>query len=206
MTKKVKNSREEGFSLIELMIAMGVTLLLMGVATSLFAGALGTRSRESRKTDALASARAALNSISREISNSGYGLTTNGIVTADSGAKKIRFRANLSNEDYSTSGAGEDVTYFFDEATKSIVRFDPNATPQTSVIVNRISDVDFLYFDYVGSSSTPTSSTTPTNNTGRVRVTVTVQLEEVFGQPGDQTVTFTSDVTLRNSTYMLNQY
>lgn len=204
--KKVNSSKNEGFSLIELMIAMGVTLLLMGVATTLFAGALGTRSRESRKTDALTSARAALNVISREISNSGYGLTTNGIVTSDSGAQKIRFRANLFNDDYTTDGVGEDVTYFFDSVTKSIVRHDPNATPETSVVVNRISNVSFLYFDYVGGSSTPTSSTTPTNNTGRVKITVTVQLEDVPGQPKNQTVTFSSDVTLRNSTYMLNQY
>ncbi len=206
MKKESNTKHDKGFSLIELIIAMSITLILMGLATTLFAGALGTRTRESRKTDALTSARAALSAISREISNSGYGLTTNGIVTADSGAQKIHFRANLENEDYTTDGIGEDVTYFFDSATQSIVRYDPNNTPTTSVVVNRISNVTFSYFDYVGNSSTPTTSTTPTNNTGRVRITVTVRLEEVVGQPRNQTVTFTSDVTLRNSTYMLNQY
>ena len=204
--KKVKDSKNKGFSLAELMIAMTITLTLLGVVTSLFAGAMGARSRESRKTDALTSARAALNAISREISNSGYGLTTNGIVTADSGERKIHFRANVVNGDYSTNSAGEDVTYFFDSSTQSIVRYDPNANPKTSVVVNRISDVTFSYFDYVGSSSTETTSTTPSDNTGRVRITVMVKLEDVQGQPKNQTVTFTSDVTLRNSTYMLNQY
>ncbi len=204
---KIKDSKNRGFSLVELMIAMTITLVLMGLATTLFAGALGTRSRESRKTDAIASARAALSAISREVSNSGYGLTSNGIVTADSGAQKIHFRANLYNEDYTTDSTGEDVTYFFDSATQSIVRYDPNATPTTSVIVNRISDVTFSYYDYVGGSSTPSAaSTTPTANTGRVMITVKVKLEEVVGQPKNQTVTFTSDVTLRNSAYMLNQY
>src|SRR5689334_12058655 len=95
-----KNNKIKGFSLIELIIAMSITLVLMGLATSLFAGALGTRARESRKTDALTSARAALSAISREVSNSGYGLTTNGIVTGDSGVRKLHFRANLSNDDY----------------------------------------------------------------------------------------------------------
>lgn len=204
--KKVKNTKNKGFSLIELIIAMAITLILMGLASSLFAGALGTRNRESRRADALTSARAALSAISREIGNSGYGMTTNGIVTSDSSAQKIRFRANLSNEDYSTDSVGEDVTYFFDSTTQSIVRYDPNNTPSTSVIVNRISNVSFSYFDYVGSSSTPTTVTTPTANTGRVRITVTVKLEDVIGQPKNQTVTFTSDVTLRNSPYMLNQY
>jgi prepilin-type N-terminal cleavage/methylation domain-containing protein len=204
---KVKNTGNSGFSLIELLIAMAITLILLGLATTLFAGALGTRSRESRKTDAITSARAALSAISREVSNSGYGLTSNGIVTADSSAQRIHFRANLFNEDYATDGVGEDVTYFFDTATQSIVRFDPNTTPTTSVIVNKISNVTFSYFDYVGGSSTPSAaSATPTINTGRVKITVTVKLEDVVGQPKNQTVTFTSDVTLRNSTYMLNQY
>jgi prepilin-type N-terminal cleavage/methylation domain-containing protein len=205
--KKVKSTKNRGFSLVELMIAMAITLILMGLATTLFAGALGTRSRESRRTDAITSARAALSALSREISNSGYGLTTNGIVTGDSGKQQIHFRANLFNEDYTTDSVGEDVTYFFDDATQSIVRFDPNTTPTTSVIVNRISDVTFEYYDYAGASSTPSAgSATPTTNTGRVMITVKVKLEEVVGQPKSQTVTFTSDVTLRNSTYMLNQY
>lgn len=202
-----KNNKIKGFSLIELMIAMTILLVLMGVAASLFAGAMGTRTRESRKTDALTSATAALNIISREISNSGYGLNTNGIVTADSNGQKIHFRANITNGDYATDDAGEDITYFFDTPTQSIVRYDPhNANGTTSVIVNRISSVAFLYYDYVGSSSTATSSTTPSNNTGRVTITVTVRLEEVQGQPKNQTVTFKSDVTIRNSAYMLNQY
>jgi prepilin-type N-terminal cleavage/methylation domain-containing protein len=205
--KKEKNIKNRGFSLVELMIAMAITLILMGLATTLFAGALGTRSRESRKTDAITSARAALSALSREISNSGYGLTNNGIVTADSGTQTIHFRANLYNEDYTTDSVGEDVTYFFDSATQSIVRYDPNTTPSTSVIVNRISNVTFSYYDYIGGSSTPSAAlTAPTINTGRVTITVTVKLEEVVGQPSNQTVTFTSDVTLRNSTYMLNQY
>ncbi len=204
--KKLQNNKNKGFSLIELVISMTIVLILMGIATTLFSAAFGTRSRESRKTDALTSARAALNIISRELSNSGYGLTTNGIVTADSSAQRIHFRTNISNRDYATGDVGEDITYFYDSTTQSIVRYDPNTTPTTSVVVNRISNVTFLYYDYIGSSSTPTSSTTPTNNTGRVGITVTVQLEEVQGQPRNQTVTFTSDVTLRNSTYMLNQY
>ena len=205
--KKTKHTKNRGFSLIELLIAMSITLILMGLASTLFAGALGMRNRESRKTDAITSARAALSAISREISNSGYGLTYNGIVAADSDATKVHFRANLSNEDYTTDSTGEDITYFFDGATKSIVRYDPNATPTTSVIVNRISNVTFKYYDYNADGLvSETGSTTPSAATGRVTITVMVELEEVVGQPKNQKVTFTSDVTLRNSTYMLNQY
>jgi flagellar basal body rod protein FlgC len=173
---------------------------------TLFAGAFNSRKRESRKTDALTSARAALNIISREIANSGYGLSSNGLVTGDSSEKRIHIRANLDNTNATTNSEGEDVTYFFDVTNQSIVRYDPNDSPQTSVVVNRISDVTFAYFDYTGNSSTPVQRTTPTNDTGVVRITVTVRLEDVPGQPANQTVTYRSDVTIRNSDYMLNQY
>lgn len=226
VTKKEKG--QEGFSLIELSIAMVVMLMLLGIVSSLLSGAMSIRTRESRRTDALTSAQAALNILSREIANSGYGIGTcevadcsvmtgnNGIILADSGVNRIHFRTNVSNTGprsvpsgstvLSTNLAGEDVTYFFDSATDSIVRFDPNAAQQTSVVVNRISNVTFSYFNYSGSSSTPTQTTTPTANTARVRINVTVLLEPVAGQPDNQVVTFSSEVTLRNAEYMLRQY
>jgi poly-gamma-glutamate capsule biosynthesis protein CapA/YwtB (metallophosphatase superfamily) len=187
---------------------MTVTFVMMGLAAAIFSGLIGTRSRESRKTDALSSARAALNTISREIANSGYGLKSNGIVTTDSNGERLHIRANLNNSDLATNGVGEDVTYFYDAANQSIVRYDPNDSPQTSVIVNRVSSVEFRYYDYTDVNSNPSESgnQTPTADTGRVRVTVTVELEDVPGQPANQKVVFRSDVTLRNSKYMLNQY
>ncbi len=217
-----------GFSLLELLIAMSITLLLLGLVSGLFARALGIRARESRRTDALTSAQAALNVMSREISNSGYGIVynptttggaipSNGIIVGESGTQRIHFRANITNEGAAgaaTASPGEDVTYFFDDDTKSIVRYDAHGidetTPLTSVVVNGISEVKFGYFDYVGSSSTPIpnnadGASSPTVNTGRVRITITVTLDPVQGQP-NSAVTFRSDVTLRNSGYMLKQY
>lgn len=197
-----------------MLIAMTVTLTLLGLVSTILAGALNTRKRESRRTDALSSSQAALNVISREVANSGYGLNNNGVVAADSALRKIRVRANLINGNNCTTEQGEDVMYFFDTATESIVRSERYATAscgttfetKTSVVVNRISDIKFQYFDYTGSNSTPTETLAPTDNTGRVRITVEVKLENVQGQPNDQKVILQSDVTLRNSEYMLNQY
>ena len=210
-----------GFSILELLLAMTIMLVLMGIVSSLLAGALSIRARESQKTDALSAAQAALNSLSRDIANAGFGiysgsnsrLASNGVVAADSNANQIHVRSNIENVGpvggttvLSTNQPGEDITYFFDAVTKSIVRYDPNDTPQTAGLVNKISSVTFAYYDYSGASSTGTLVTTPTNNTGRVQITVTVQLDPVNGQPNPSSVTFTSDVTLRNSSYMLNQY
>ncbi len=206
MAEQTKNKNNKGFSLLELTIAMTFTLVLLGIVSTMFTAAVGTRSRQSRRTDALTSAQAALNVMSREISNSGYGLTNNGLVPADSNVRRLHFRSNVVNTDSATNSPGEDVTYFYDADAQSIVRFDPNDSPQTSIIVNRISDINLIYYDYAGSSSTGTERSTPTSATGRIRINVTVRLENVVGQPADQIVTFTSDVTLRNSDYMLFQY
>lgn len=206
-----ENNKKAGFSLIELIIAMTVTLILLGLASTLFARVMGTRQRESRRADALVSAQAALNVMSREIANSGYGLKNNGIVTGDSNPQRIHFRANVVNTDLTTTSPGEDITYFYDSNTDSIVRYDAHGTnattPSISAVVNRVSSVTFQYFDYYGGSSTPSAAKTiPTSGTSRIRITVAVRLEPVQGQPDNQTVTFTSDVTLRNSDYMLLQY
>lgn len=221
--------RNAGFSLIELVITMTIMLIALGIVSSIMSRAFSVRARESRTADALASAQAALSVLSREISNSGFGLyndstskvANNGIVIADSNANRIRVRANRDNEG-GVRGAegpttlvlnwpGEDVTYFFDAATKSIVRYDPNGLgtgqPQTSVVVNQISNVTFEYYDYTGGTSLSSAAqAVPTADTGRVRIIVEVVLDKVIGQPDGQRVTLASDVTLRNNSYMLQQY
>ncbi|CAN5567003.1 hypothetical protein BH10ACI3_BH10ACI3_23220 [soil metagenome] len=222
--RSTPNKKEGGFSLLELMIAMTIMLLVMGIVSMLFSRALGVRRRESSRTDALTSAQAALNVISREIANSGFGIyndpvtrvANNGIVLSDSNSSRIRVRANITNtQTYAaptvaaTSDPGEDITYFLDSTTSSIVRFDRNAVsprPTTSIVVNRISEVSFQYVNYTYGSSATTTTSTPTATTGRVIITVIVRLDPVAGQQNPGTVTFTSDVTLRNSNYMLQQY
>lgn len=209
------------------MIAMIIMLVLMGLVSTLLGRTLNIRSRESRKTDALTSAQAALNIMSREISSAGFGIyegsvfnqtPSNGLILADSSQNRLRFRANITNVGTGsastmgcppacTSEAGEDVTYFFDAATASIVRYDPNGNPRTSVIVNRISNVTFSYFDYQdnGAVTADPGNTVPSSTTGRIRLSVEVQLDPVQNEP-NETVRFTSEINLRNSSYMLRQY
>lgn len=222
-------AKNAGFSLIELVISMTITLVAMTILSSIMYQGFGIRARESQRTDALTSAQAGLNLISREIANSGFGMyedgtskvAYNGIVTAESDVHRIRIRANLDNAG-GTPGApasstlainapGEDVTYFFDAASASILRYDPNGggtgIARTAAVVNRISSVTFKYYDYAGSTSAATGPLlNPTKDTGRVQITVDITLDPVPGQPNNQQVRLISDVTLRNNSYMLQQY
>jgi prepilin-type N-terminal cleavage/methylation domain-containing protein len=226
--RTLKTDRQRGFSLLELVVTMVILLIIMGVISTLFSRALMVRARESRTTDALTSAYAALNVMSREISNAGFGLrnpatgySDNGIITADSNGTQIHVRSNFTNVvSYTdpnapgrTNEPGEDVTYYYEPVTHSIVRYDPhglwdgtNYVPQTSVVVNKISNVSFTYYDYLVSGSTGTPVSTPSAATGRIVITVTVDLDPVPEQPNPQQVRFSSEVNLRNSNYMLQQY
>lgn len=211
MTRKAKNTNAGGFSITELILTITIMLIIMGVISTLFSRSLGTRTRESSKTDAQTAAQAALNVLSREIANSGYGLVGNGLVLADSGSQKLHFFANVTNSNDVLTDRGENVTYFWDPTTQSILRHDSNAggsgVAETSIIINRISNVQFQYFDYTGANPIPTGpNATPTVNTGRVRITITVVLERVVGQVNPYSVILTSDVTLRNADYMLRNY
>ncbi len=155
-----------GFSLIELMLAMAVTLILMGISTTLLSEAFNTRSRENKRTDALADAERALTGMSREIANAGFNLTTNGIVAADSGTDAngngtLRFRANLNKfasgasltarQGIGVAGedAGEDVKYFINYTanTNYLVRYDAYATVKATVLANRIDSLRFMFYD-----------------------------------------------------------
>src|ERR1051325_1548566 len=95
---KISRNVESGFSLIELLIAMTITLAVMVAASTLLASSLRTRTRENLRSQALAAAQRSLSMMSREIGNAGYGLTDNGVIAADSSATSIRVRANLNND------------------------------------------------------------------------------------------------------------
>lgn len=206
MAINLKNNTNDGFSLLELLVAMTITLILLGIASAILTGAIGIRERESEQTDALVSAQIVLTSMSREIANSGFGLNENGIVLADSNQQRLHIRANIKNNDALTDDKGEDITYFYDTGTKAIIRYDRFDNQQTSIMVKQVSGLTFQYIDYAGLITNPTINNNPSANTGRVRIAITVLLNNAPNQPENRTVTLISDVTLRNSAYMLNRY
>jgi type II secretory pathway pseudopilin PulG len=182
------NSNEQGFSLIELMIGMGITLTIMAIAGALLSTSFNIRGRENRRTEALTAAQHALNSMGRDIANAGFGLKTNGIVSDDSDSSSIRIRANLNafGGIKSTDGSGkllgsgsladrdEDVEYFLHKTDSDplstrgqLMRYDVN-TQQSTLLVNNVDDFEIYYFpskvDYILDSKGGIIVTTPDPN------------------------------------------
>ena len=224
MTSLNHKNTSGGFSLLELLIAMVITMALMTAATTLLANALRVRSRENQKSDALADTQRALNIMSREIANAGFNMTGNGIVAADSSLNEIRVRANLNRYDYDPSvtddmrdkvmDPNEDITYFINTAdnTMYLARHDKYGTGRT-VLANRIDGMNIHYFDQKvtytappGGSDITGASATEVNpaNAKYIVIAVSVTLDAIGtpGQAGYQppySVLLCSDVTLRNS-------
>ena len=210
------------------MVAMTVTLVMIGLTSALLAGSFSIRTRENQRTEALADTQRGLNLMTREIANSGYALTDNGIVAADSGINSIRVRANLNASlGETTSNAAtdrdEDIKYFLftDDVlnTSYIVRLDVNTTAQQMILANRVDALNLHYYaDKVtypsGDCDIDTNNVLDAhgNPTGEVPkaaakyvvMTICVNLPAVSspGAPGYQPqskVQLTSDIALRNA-------
>src|SRR5947209_1345927 len=101
-------SRDAGFSLMELIIAMTITIVILGISTTMIAKSLRMRSHDNAQTDALADVQRGLNIMSREIANAGFDLSTNGIITQDSSNNSIRIISNLNS--YTTDSGSASIS------------------------------------------------------------------------------------------------
>ena len=225
MKTSTSKHHEAGFTIAELMIAMTVTLVMVGLTGALLAGSFSVRTRENQRTEALADTQRGLNLMTREIANSGYALTDNGLVAEDSGTSSIRMRANLnasSGETTSNSATDrdEDVKYFLytDSNNSYIVRLDVNTAAQQMILANRVDALNFHYYadkvtytsgdcdiaDVRDAYGNPVGEVAQKAGAKYVVLTLCVQLPAVStpGAPGYQPaskVQLTSDIALRNS-------
>ena len=222
MNQKSRKKGNAGFSLLELLIAMSLTIVMLGIAATALTSGFRIREREESVTDAVADAQRALNIMSREIANSGFNLSTNGIVAGDSGSTSIRIRSNLNKYDMSVDetnrnnvmDAGEDLKYFINIAnnTDYLVRHDEFAIGRkTTVLANRMDSLRVHYFaqkvTYTTADCdiTSASASEVTPDLARyvvIALCVRIAAAGVPNTAGYQpasNVLLVSDVTLRNS-------
>jgi prepilin-type N-terminal cleavage/methylation domain-containing protein len=214
-----------GFSLPELLIAMTIALVLMALTSGLLVTSFNVRARENQRSDALADAQRALNIMTREIANTGFGLSDNGIVAADSGRDSIRVRANLNAFEGQASSSlvndrNEDVKYslYGVDGASYIVRLDIGTQNQTTVLANRVDSLNIRYYaskiNYtmapavsgVPSCDITTTATEVTQKSDAKYIVMSICVElPARGRPGSSSyqptsrVQLVSDVDLRNA-------
>lgn len=216
---------EAGFSLVELIIAMGVTLLILTVASTLLAQSFGVRLREDRRSDSLADVQRALNVMSREIANSGTSLPSpltytppgsstpvsvpsNGLLPNYCDTDDLSFVSNLdaySSGDNTVNGADEQIHYsFFSDGTESFLVRQDLRNNNVLVLANRIDQVQFVYGNRAAVGQPVVWGGAASANTVAVRILVSVTLPAVGspGAPGYQpqwATQLSSEVVLRNA-------
>jgi prepilin-type N-terminal cleavage/methylation domain-containing protein len=214
------STSDRGFSLLELLIAMTVTLVVAGLATTLLAASLKMQTRENARSDSIADVQRALNVMAREIAIGGYGFDTNsnGLVAGDSNASSLRVRSNLnrySANSITTTEVDEDIKYFIDTGDDQnfLVRYDKNAAAgaDKSVLANRLDTLTITYWSVTNAQLDVAADPSQVANAVALTLTVTTILPAVGvqGSPGYQpgtTIQLSSDVTLRNKLENLSSY
>ncbi|MGI9168304.1 MAG: PulJ/GspJ family protein [Pyrinomonadaceae bacterium] len=218
--KAESRTSEKGFSLIEMLIAMTVTLVVAGLASTLLATSLNISTRENARTDSIADVQRGLNIMAREISIGGYGfdVNSNGIVAGDSDAASIRVRSNLNrytNNSTATTEINEDIKYFLGTSgDKSfLVRYDSNAAggSQGTLLANRIDRLNIKYWSVSNTELDVAADPTQVANAVALTISVSVTLQAVGsrGSAGYQPATpiqLSSYVALRNKGANLSSY
>jgi len=187
--------------LLELLIAVAISLTILTAATTLLTRSLGTRSRENLRSEALAATQRGLNIMSREIGNSGFGLNDNGIVTTDSSSTSIRVRADLDN-DWNVGERDEDIRYIYQSGNQVIARYDAAVGGPPVPLASGVSAMTLTYWD---ATNTVITSSANYVNAERVTIDISVNLPAAPNQPAS-IVRMVSDVALRNSPNTLDYY
>lgn len=217
--RDAKRDSDGGFSLMELLIAMAITLVIMAAGSTLLATSFKIRDRENARTDSIADVQRGLNIMAREIAIGGYGFdpASNGLVTGDSDDSSLRVRSNLNRHSTGSTtieSENEDVKYLIDTTNGQnyLVRYDRFATgSQATVLANRVDNLDIIYWGPGNTALDVITNPAEVQNAVAVRITVSVDLPAVGtpGSPGFQpatTMELSSDVTLRNKSQNLATY
>jgi Tfp pilus assembly protein PilW len=159
-----KKRREQGFSLIELLIVSVILVFVLGMMATIVAGVQSSyrtfRERASKHNDALA----ALNLITRIIRNAGDN-TTQTALTA-TGNNRLQIVSDWATTDNALDDRFENVEFYV--SNNILYLKDNNTSPSTLELAPNIQSITFAYYDSTG------ASTTVMTDVAMVRVTLTI--------------------------------
>jgi hypothetical protein len=202
---------------------MGVTLTVLTMATTLLSASFRMRTREDLKTLALADTQRALNTMTREISNAGYGLQSNGVLAAQSSEAGLTVLSDY-NEDNAWD-PDEIVSFQLADnpntGKKSLVRYTLDAAGDTTTNGTVLAEnVDSLKVRYYGQRQNYETGDCDVDDDSQAAVTAPEKAQYLVlvicatlpavGQPSSpgyqpaSSVQLVSDVTLRNSLALTN--
>ncbi len=190
---------KHGFSLIELITAIGISGIVLGAITATFISQSRSYNAQEQINGMQQAARAAMDMITREARMAGY--NTNGAAVFDGityNATQIRVQANLDGDGV-IGGPGppeEDIIYAYDSVDDVIER-TTGGTTETLV-----ENIDVFTFQYLDESGT---ATTTSADIRQIQITITARTARsdpsYTANGGYRTYTLTSLITPRNLAY-----
>ncbi len=193
----LKNNKR-GFTLIEVVIGLAISLILMVVTVKIFQVQRKSYSMQEQVAEMQQNIRAAMDMMVREIRMTGYdptGADFAGIGTNTSGM--LRFLADIDGNG-ATTDTNEDITYrYYDANDASYPREIKRKTDSGSFqpFVENIDDCNFLYYDNNGVATSTASSIR------QIRITITGRTTKADSNYGYRYGTLTSLVIPENLNY-----
>ncbi len=159
--------KNRGFTLVELLVAMGLGLVVLGTVLKVFVSQNRTNAAQQEVAYAQQNVRAAMDLMAREIRNAGYDPEHNNfeaIKTATSSS--IRILSNLSGDDEAgdPNDPNEDVTY--------TVNGSSQLTRSGSRMVDFVTNLQFGYVLKDGTVLDPPGAALTTAQRGDVRTVI----------------------------------
>jgi type II secretory pathway component PulJ len=146
--------KEAGFSLLEVLVALGLSLVVVGAIATFQNFQLTTLGAQGKQVDLQGTARSVVDLVAREVRKTGRNPQCNaavvGLVTATRSALQVQADLSVPADGQVTS-ENENVTYQLDETSKSVVRID-NGKSRTDTLIDGvdITGSGFHYFDSAG--------------------------------------------------------
>ena len=186
--------RTNGFSLVELLIAMAISLVVLGAMYSVFTIQNKTFGKQEQIVEMQQNARAAMDMMSREIRMAGYNPTeASNFSGVTVNASQLQIQADLDGSGSIDASSQENIVYAFDAANKKITR-NIGAGAQSFA-----ENIDSFSFDYLDGSGNVTAISADVR---QIRITITGRTAKpdpgYTANGGYRTYALTSVVALRN--------
>lgn len=189
---------ESGFSIIELLVALAIGLIILGVMVKVFIYQQKAYDVQGSVTEMQQNVRGAMDMIVDELKMAGFrpNLSGTSFTAIATGTSQVQIVADL-NRDGATTGTDEDITYTLDTVNLQIER---NSGPGAQPIAENILSMDFILYD---------ENDNPTNTSDDVRkVKITIVGQAANADPnysannGYRTFSLVAYVTTRNLLYL----
>jgi type IV pilus assembly protein PilW len=168
-SRSIKFRNLEGFTLVELMVSMGIGMVILAAVTTTFMSQTRIYNAQEQINEMQQNARGVFDILSRELKMAGYKPNGGGFNGVTYSTTQLMVQADLNSDGAisTSSTANEQITYAFDSANDQITRAVGSGSAQ--ILAEHISAFTFNYLNSTG------AATTVSANIRQVSITITAK-------------------------------